>query len=267
MADEDSAKPQVLRSAVRLGKPMRWTALGLGFAGLGAGGAAAFLDHLEAPPIGLLAVGLILALVGLSGVLPTRLKWGDGEAEWMEERERVAGVLAKQMDSASVEDRPKVAEIVERVAEVAPEIAEPALSVIEYEQLVGAALQGAGLGIDRIVMSVVSSGSEIDLVAIIAPDSGAGRRGRHIVGDITWGAIKSYALDRAVGKARRYARDHPEVDTVLLIVTRAKLDTGTRSYLTGTSGVYIATFSGPTDTRSLHRALRTAVTGPPIRID
>jgi hypothetical protein len=93
MADEDWDKPQVLRAAVQLTRPMRWAALALGLAGLGAGGAAVFITHLEAGPVALLAAGLVLALIGLGGVMPTRLKIGDNEAEWMQERAMVTGVL------------------------------------------------------------------------------------------------------------------------------------------------------------------------------
>src|ERR1700722_4583724 len=110
VADEDSGIPQLLRSATRLGRPSRWAAFILGLAGMGAGGLAAFKAHLEAPPVALLAVGLILAIVGLAGVLPTRLKIGDNEAEFYQEQQRqVAKVLSRELESATPAEKPRVA--------------------------------------------------------------------------------------------------------------------------------------------------------------
>lgn len=51
-------------------------------AGLGSGGAAVFLTHVEAGPVALIAAGFLLLVIGASGQLPNRLKIGDNEAEW-----------------------------------------------------------------------------------------------------------------------------------------------------------------------------------------
>src|ERR1700759_1261785 len=83
VTDKDvEASKLAVRSAVNLSKPSRITALALGFSGLGGGGVAVFVTHLEAGPVGLMAVGLIFMIIALGGVLPTRLKIGEGEAEW-----------------------------------------------------------------------------------------------------------------------------------------------------------------------------------------
>jgi hypothetical protein len=52
----------------------------LGLAGLGCGGVAVFTTQLEAGPVALLAVGLVLLLIGVGGRLPNRLKVGETEA-------------------------------------------------------------------------------------------------------------------------------------------------------------------------------------------
>jgi hypothetical protein len=66
----------------------------IGLAALGAGALAVFVTHLEAGPVALLVVGLILLLIGAGGRLPNRLKVGENEAAWEAVEEfvsRVAG--------------------------------------------------------------------------------------------------------------------------------------------------------------------------------
>ncbi len=62
-------------------------------------------------------------LVGLAGKMPTRLKVGDNEAEFLEEREAVSGALLQSVESATPGSKAEVADVVQRVAEVAPEVA------------------------------------------------------------------------------------------------------------------------------------------------
>jgi hypothetical protein len=152
MADEDGGRPQILRAAIRLGRPSRWAAFILGLLGMAAGGLAAFRAHLEAPPVALLAGGLILVLIGLGGTMPTRLKIGDNEAEWMQERAMVAQALKEEVqaqpssevfteegsDAVLLVDREQVSgfnlnRLLGRVAEVAPQVAEPAIEAYEPE--------------------------------------------------------------------------------------------------------------------------------------
>ncbi len=58
--------------------------MALGLIGLGAGGVAVFVTHLEAGPVALLVVGFLFLLIGMSGRMPSRLKIGDNEAAWEE---------------------------------------------------------------------------------------------------------------------------------------------------------------------------------------
>jgi tetratricopeptide (TPR) repeat protein len=80
------------RQAVKVQPWARWAAGFAGVAGCGSGGTAVFLTHLEAGPVALIAGGALFLLVALAGVLPTRLKIGDNEAEWQEVAESVASI-------------------------------------------------------------------------------------------------------------------------------------------------------------------------------
>ena len=92
----------------------------LGSAGLGAGGVAVFITHVEAGPVALLAVGLIFMIVALSGRLPTRLRVGDNEAEWQE----VAGnIIETAVDASPPSVKAELAPQLSELAEVAPRAA------------------------------------------------------------------------------------------------------------------------------------------------
>ena len=88
------------REAIGVETWARWAAGVLGLIGLGAGGTAVFVTDLEAGPVALIVVGALLLFIGLAGVMPTRLKIGDNEAEWLRE----------------------IGESVERIEEKAPEL-------------------------------------------------------------------------------------------------------------------------------------------------
>jgi len=80
------------RHAVKVQPWARWAAGFLGVAGAGSGGAAVFLTHVEAGPVALIAAGVLFLFLALGGVLPTRLKIGDNEAEFQELVESVAHI-------------------------------------------------------------------------------------------------------------------------------------------------------------------------------
>ena len=89
----------------------------MGVAGLGAGGVAVFITHVEAGPVALLAVGLIFMIIALSGRLPTRLKIGENEAEWQE----VAGeVIETAIEASPPSAKAQLANQLGELAEVAP---------------------------------------------------------------------------------------------------------------------------------------------------
>jgi hypothetical protein len=54
----------------------------LGLAGLGAGGTAVFLTRVEAGPVALIGAGALSLFLALGGVMPTRVRVGEAEAEF-----------------------------------------------------------------------------------------------------------------------------------------------------------------------------------------
>jgi hypothetical protein len=109
----------------------------LGFGGLGSGGVAVFVTHLEAGPVALLAVGLVLLLVGAGGRLPSRLKWGENEAAW---EEAVEDFVSRVAENAPSEQTPQLVGALNELAGVAPSAAAAGLGAvterIAYVQMV-----------------------------------------------------------------------------------------------------------------------------------
>jgi tetratricopeptide (TPR) repeat protein len=97
------------REAIVIASWARWLAGILGLGGLGTGGAAVFLTHVEAGPVALIGAGVLFLFLALGGVLPTRVRVGDAEAEFhrqvrqsverIEQRTPAVGVL---MDAGGV---------------------------------------------------------------------------------------------------------------------------------------------------------------------
>jgi tetratricopeptide (TPR) repeat protein len=79
----------------------RWVAGLVGIAGLVAGSVAIFTRDLEAGPVALIAVGALFLLVGFAGVLPTRLKIGENEAEWQREIEESVDRIERSVPEVS----------------------------------------------------------------------------------------------------------------------------------------------------------------------
>jgi hypothetical protein len=98
----------------------------LGLVSLGSGGVAVFVTQLEAGPVALLAVGLVLLLIGAGGRLPSRLKVGENEAAW----EAVEGFISHVADEVPSEQTPQLVEALNRLAAVAPSVAAAGLGVV-----------------------------------------------------------------------------------------------------------------------------------------
>jgi hypothetical protein len=268
MADDDSGGPQLVRAAIRLGQPTRLAAFILGVAGMGAGGVAAFRAHLEAPPVALLAAGLILALVGMAGVMPTRLKAGDNEAEFLEQRLATAlkegvesapltSVKAPQANSSSDQEldlRVSTAGIMEdlldRIAKVSPEVAAPAQSALEYERLVQ---EMASRLMSLPGMQQVSSGRSALAIFFETHWSPPGRM-------VSVQEFMPYYTD-----ARDLAVTEPGDEIALIIATPSSLNGKAKDFVATRPGLYHALVRGPGDEDSLKRAIEAALTGPPLR--
>lgn len=105
----------------------------LGLASLGAGAFAVFDTHLEAGPVALLALGLILILITMAGRLPSRLKAGDFEAAF---EEKVSDFVETAISEATPEARPRLVEALEPIAEVLPRGALSAANSYIYENMI-----------------------------------------------------------------------------------------------------------------------------------
>jgi hypothetical protein len=110
----------------------RWyraAAVLLGLGGLGSGGIAVFVTHLEAGPVALLLVGLVLLMIGMGGRLPSRIKIGDNEAAW----EAVGDFVERVADGTPKEARLELVDALNELAAVAPDVAAVGLSTVAYK--------------------------------------------------------------------------------------------------------------------------------------
>lgn len=87
--------------AIKIQPWARWAAGLLGLTGVGSGGAAVFLTHVEAGPVALIAGGVLFLFMSLSGVMPTRVKIGDNEAEWQREVEQSVAIIERRVPEVS----------------------------------------------------------------------------------------------------------------------------------------------------------------------
>ena len=93
------------RVGITLAPLARVVAFLAGGAGLVFGTLAVFRTDLEAGPVALLGVGALFLCIGLAGVLPTRIKVGDNELDWVDSvkrLERRAPIVERQLRNAGV---------------------------------------------------------------------------------------------------------------------------------------------------------------------
>jgi hypothetical protein len=95
--DPENSQSDGFRQPVRVRTGARALAGVVGLATLGAGGFAVFVRDVEAGPVALVAVGSFFLIIAVSGVLPTRLKFGENEAQWQEES-RIAERIKQSAD-------------------------------------------------------------------------------------------------------------------------------------------------------------------------
>lgn len=123
--------------------------MALGLVGLGSGGLAVFVTRLEAGPVALLAVGLVLLLIGVGGRLPNRLKVGENEAAW----EAVEGFISRVADEVPIEQTPQLVEALNRLAAAAPSVAAAGLGAVTermtYERMIRDMLSEAVRDVNR----------------------------------------------------------------------------------------------------------------------
>lgn len=152
-------RPTIRPLTVPINAWWRACIVALGLAALGSGGVAVFVTHLEAGPVALLAVGLVLLLVGAGGRLPSRLKVGDNEAAW----EAVEEFVSRVAEDVPSEQTPQLVNALNELAEVAPSAAAAGLGAvterITYEQMVKEMLTEAVQEINRSQLEGSAKGS------------------------------------------------------------------------------------------------------------
>jgi hypothetical protein len=94
---------------------------------VGSGGTAVFVTNAEAGPVALITAGVLFLLVAIGGVMPTRLKVGDNEAEWTHEIREAAEAVTL---SAAAYDQNKLNTSLGRLNDLSPPLASSIATLI-----------------------------------------------------------------------------------------------------------------------------------------
>jgi hypothetical protein len=162
------AKPTTRRQAIKISRWARAAAGLLGLAGVGAGGTAVFVTDVEAGPVALIAAGVLFLLIGLSGVLPTRLKVGDNEAEW--NQEVLTDVVEALVESADASAFDTVGVALEYLATVSPGVAQRAKLTLARERILDSRLRPAVQKLGLSIGHTVNIGGRNPDAVVIARD-------------------------------------------------------------------------------------------------
>ena len=160
MANEDSSIPRAQRQGIRLNPRLRCGAAALGLVGVGAGGAAVFITHVEAGPAALIVAGVLFLLIAMSGVMPTRLKVGDNEAEWSSEIQEAAAAVAL---NAAANDQNGLENSLGRLADLSPHVASSVASFMHIARSFGL-IEQATKGRDDVKFSIDEHGGAIYMI-------------------------------------------------------------------------------------------------------
>jgi hypothetical protein len=261
MADE--LEPMSRPVAVKISVWNRAALDVLGLAGLGAGGAAVFITHLEAGPVALLVVGLILLLVGMSGRMPTRLKVGENEAAWEVEREAVQVFVERVADDVTVESEPELLNALGELAEGAPQAAAAGVTAVAYEHQIREEIRRA---LDELQISM-PDGQPIKFSTQVTADKQRvdaileGPTGRLVAVETKFSAknLSTVWLDimqqKLVDQARAWRGPG-----VMLLITRTQLTQSAEQRLKEYPEIHHVTFAGPQDRTALVDVLRKVMT-------
>lgn len=251
-------------AAGKLSMLSRITALALGIAGLALGALAVFVTHLEAGPVALLAVGLIFMIVGLAGILPTRLKVGDNEAAWEIEREAVQVFVERVAEEAPVERQPDLLDALGELAEDAPQVAAVGISAMAYERQLREEINQA---IEQI-QTVRGDGKPIKFTTQITADRQRtdaileGPTGRLVAIEVKISGknLSSAWFDilhqKIISQSRAWRGPG-----VMLLITRDQLSPAAQNRLSEYPEIHHVIFGGPRDRAALLNALIDVMTG------
>jgi hypothetical protein len=115
----------------------------LGFAGLAAGGVAVFVTHLEADPVGLMAVGLIFMIIALGECCPGGSRSARTKPHGEVERQAVETFVERVAQVTPAANQHEFLGALSDLAEDAPRVADPVFSAFAYERLVVSILDDA----------------------------------------------------------------------------------------------------------------------------
>jgi hypothetical protein len=225
----------------------------LGLAGLASGGTAVFVTHVEAGPVGLLAVGLILLLIAISGRLPNRIKIGDNEAAWDAVQEFVEDVA----DRTPGDKQPELIESLNELAEAAPQAAAAGLNAVAYRQLVVKMIYDAFADLPELAPGHVSGGPKLDDrgydMVVEAADRTVLVEIKHAT---KW--ISLAAVSQAVALQASAAQGSGTPVSVLVVIPEP-LTSDARTVLSAMPHIYVVVVRGARDRSRLMAALRSAL--------
>jgi hypothetical protein len=225
----------------------------LGLAGLGSGAAAVFITQLEAGPVALLLIGLVLLLIGIGGRMPSRIKVGDNEVAWEAFQEFVERVVERTPKDEASE---LLADLTE-LAKDAPQAASAGLSAIAYEQLVSRMVYDAFIELPEKTPGTVG----------VSPFEGTDR-GRDMVIDSENRTVvvqvkypsRPLSADVVAQAAELRARlDENSDRRVALLIVTPRVGRSALEVIKQLQGVYVAIVRGPQDRDHLVMATRAAL--------
>jgi hypothetical protein len=237
----------------------RAAAIALGLVGLGSGGAAVYITHLEAGPVALLAEGLILLLIGMGGRMPSRIRAGDYEAAWEMQQEAMQQFVECVTDEIPEVGRPELLSALSDLADAAPQVALVGLGAVAYEQLVvGMIYDAFRRDIPEIVGTVSGARTADDRadMVVATPDRVIRVQIRYNAGRADVGNLRLIA-------AKMSGRPDTGRRVVGLLVTRGQLTDAARATLDSLD-MYVAVVESVADRGKLQEALRGAVQGGDI---
>jgi hypothetical protein len=193
------------------------------------GSVAVFVREVEAGPVAMLGIGALLLLIGLAGVLPTKLKFGDNELEFVQEK--VSDALVTMVELVPPERREKALELLRELVPVAPKTATAALRGLAFEDLVHRMLEDSVAEINdgrnseahlRVEEDVIRGGRQFD--AVITASEG------HAL------VVESKGYTKPIGptmikEAEARAKAFEPQGTQVLLVTRSRLTAAAKEYL------------------------------------
>jgi hypothetical protein len=265
VADKKADVPKrATAGAKKLSMPSRVAAFVLGLAGLGAGGFAVFVTHLEARPVGLLAVGLIFMIVALAGTLPSRLKVGENEAAWEAEREAVEVFVERVAEATPVVNQREFLGALSDLAEDAPDVAVRGVTAFAYEQQIRTELEELARDLEpsfpdgqpvRFATQVISGGHEVDGVV-------EGPTGRQIAIEVKYSTERLAPVWIDLMYNKFFTKSGVSEDfAALLFITGTPLTPALEGRIEHYPQIRHVRYRGPQDQEALRRALREVLTG------